>query len=83
MQDLEKEIDEFMKQLPEMLEEHNGKYTVFKNGNHGNFWSSWEDALKEGYNLYGLDSFLIRQVSYEYQLYGRYGRPLSFSMDLN
>ena len=74
---LEKEIDAFMEQLPLMLKQHEGKYVVFSGENHLKFWDSYESALREGYKKFGLIPFLIRRVSREYELFGKYGKPLN------
>ena len=74
---LEKEIDAFMEQLPLMLKEHEGKYVIFKGNGHLKFWDSYESALREGYEKFGFGLFLIRMVSREYEIFGRYGKPLN------
>lgn len=74
---LEKEIEAFMEQLPLMLEEHEGKYVAFNGNNHSGFWNSYESVLQEGYEKFGLAPFLIRKVSRDYEIFGRYGKPIN------
>ena len=78
---LEREIDAFMKQLPLMLAEHNGKWTVFNKGEPLGFWSSLDEAVhsepvrKVGEEV-GNKTFLVRPVNEDYKNYGRYGKPI-------
>ncbi|MEK6873168.1 MAG: hypothetical protein AABW90_04215 [Nanoarchaeota archaeon] len=74
---LEKEIDAFMEKLPSMLKDHEGKYAVFKGNDRLGFWDSYESALQEGYEKLGLVPSLIRKVNREYEIFGRYGKPLN------
>lgn len=75
---LEKEIDAFMEQLPSMLKEYEGKYVAFNGNNHLKFWDSYEAVLEEAYKKFGLIPFLIRKVSREYEIFGKYGKPVNF-----
>ena len=73
---LEKEIDAFMEQLPDMLKQHEGMWTVFKEGKPLGFYHAQEDALREAYKKYGNVPLLLREVSREYLEYGKYGKPV-------
>ena len=74
---LEPEIKAFMEQLPRMLSEHEGEYTVFKGNQALGFWKDRTTAEAEGLRVYGVNvPMLIRQVSAEYTIYGRYGKPI-------
>ena len=76
MKKLEKYIDAYMDQLPEMLTHHEGKWTVISEDlKPAGFWDTDVSALEAGYNAYGLNTFLLRQVSEEYVKYGRKGKP--------
>ena len=77
---LEREIDAFMEQLPFMLAEHNGKWTVFSKGKSLGFWSSIDEAVhsepvRKAREEVGNKTFLVRPVSEDYKNYGRYGKP--------
>ena len=74
--DLEVEINAFMKQLPDLLKEHNGEFTVFKNGEPLGFFKDKDAALAAGYKAYGNVPMLVREVSDEYVTYGRLGKPI-------
>lgn len=76
---LQQEIDAFMEQLPEMIEEHEDEWTVIKGDERLGFWHCEKDALKHGISQHPFEPILVRQVSREYQLYGREGRPLVFT----
>lgn len=71
---LEQELDAFMEQLPEMLKSHQGKWVAFSGNEHLNYWDSQNDCIKEAYEEWGHVPILTRQVSKEYQLYGKLGR---------
>ena len=76
---LEKEIDAYMSQLPSMLKEHKGKWTVIYQGNPLGFWKSLDDidydAVRKIIKDPIKDSLLVREVSEEYLIHGRYGNP--------
>ncbi len=74
---LEQELDAFMKQLPEMLKSHQGKWVAFRNNEHLNYWDTQTDCIEEAYREWGYVPILARQVSNEYQIYGEYGKPRS------
>ena len=74
---LEKEIDAFMEQSPSMLGEHEEKYVAFNGNNHLLFWGSYEDAIQEAYEKFEFGPFLLRKVSREYEIFGRYGKPVN------
>jgi hypothetical protein len=76
---LEKEIDAFVDQLPGMMKNHPGKWTVFKDEKSLGFWHCAEDALAAGYEKYGNVPMLLRQVSEEYVYFGRLGEPVILS----
>lgn len=74
---LQAAIDTYMRLLPEMLEEHEGKWVVFRDGDEellGGFWHCEQDAMKVAFEKCGNAPFLVRQVSQEYVQYGRFGR---------
>ena len=59
---LEKELDTYKKKFPE-LKAHEGKFVLIQGENVVDFFSSYEDALKEGYKRFNLIPFLVKQVS--------------------
>lgn len=58
---LDKELQVFEEKLPEMLE-HDGKYALVS-GNEFSVFEAYEDALKIGYERYGLKPFLVKKIS--------------------
>lgn len=59
---LEKELETYKKNLPE-LKAHEGKFVLIQGENIVDFFSSYDDALKEGYKRFSLTPFLVKQVS--------------------
>jgi hypothetical protein len=58
---LEKEMETFTKRLPE-LKQHEGKFVLIQGENVVDFFSSYDDAIKAGYQKFGLDPFLVKQI---------------------
>jgi hypothetical protein len=58
---LEKEIQTYKKKLPE-LKAHEGKYVLIQGESVIDTFSSYDDALKEGYKRFGLTPFLVKQI---------------------
>ncbi|MFH1174465.1 MAG: hypothetical protein V1725_04985 [archaeon] len=73
---LEQEIDAFMEQLPEMLKEHEGEYTVLKGETRLGFYPDTASAYAAGLTAFGNVPMLIRQVSQEYVVHGKYGKSV-------
>ncbi len=70
------EIEAFMDNLDSMLGTNEGKYVAFKGKEHGDFWECELDCVKTAYDKWGNVPIFIRQVSREYQIYGKNGRSL-------
>jgi hypothetical protein len=58
---LEKELETYKNKLPELLAEE-GKFVLIKGDEVAGTYAAYEDALKEGYKRYGLNSFLVKQI---------------------
>lgn len=58
---LEKELETYKNKLPELMA-HQGKYVLIQGDKVVDTFSSYEDALKEGYKLFGVKSFLVKQI---------------------
>jgi hypothetical protein len=58
---LEKELETYKAKLPE-LKAHEGKYVLIQGENVVDMFTSYEDALKEGYKRFGLTPFLVKQI---------------------
>ncbi len=58
---LERELAVYMQKLPE-LKEQEGKFALVHGGDFVDVYSTYEDAIKEGYNKFGLEAFLVKQI---------------------
>jgi len=59
---LEKELETYKKKLPE-LKGSEGKFALIHGDVVVDTYSSYEDAMKEGYTKFGLDKpFLVKQI---------------------
>lgn len=58
---LEQELDTYKSKLPEWTE-HEGKFVLIRRADVVDFYSSY-DAIKVGYAKFGLEPFLVKQVS--------------------
>lgn len=59
---LEQELATYKNNLEEWTE-YEGKYVLIKGTEVKGFYSSYDDALKAGYEKFELDPFLVKQVS--------------------
>jgi len=58
---LEKELETYKRKLPELISEE-GKFVLMKGDDVCDTFTSYEDALKEGYKRFGLEPFLVKQI---------------------
>jgi hypothetical protein len=58
---LEKEVETYKAKLPE-LKEHEGKFVLIKGETVVDVYSSYEDAIKQGYEHFKLEPFLVKQI---------------------
>jgi hypothetical protein len=58
---LEKELATYQAKLAE-LKRHEGKYVLIQGDQVVDTFTSYEDALKEGYKRFGLTPFLVKQI---------------------
>lgn len=58
---LEKELATYQAKLPD-LKQHEGKFVLIHEDNVIDMFSSYDDALKEGYRQFGLLPFLVKQI---------------------
>jgi hypothetical protein len=59
----EKELDTYRKELPNLLTNAAGKFVLIKEDKTYGAWSSYEDAIQEGYRLFKLEQFLVKQIT--------------------
>lgn len=72
---LEKELETYKSRLPE-LKAHEGKYVLIQGAQVVDFFSSYDDALKEGYKRFGTTPFLVKQILAVEPVY-HFTRPLT------
>lgn len=65
---LEKEMETYKKKLPE-LKEHEGKYALVQGNDLVDVFVTYEDALKEGYQKFGLQPFLVKKIESPEQIH--------------
>jgi len=58
---LEIELATYHSNLPSLLQ-HEGKFVVIGGEQVAGFWDTYEDALQAGYDRFGLDPFMVKQV---------------------
>lgn len=58
---LEKELETYKAKLPE-LKAHEGKFVLIQGDNVVDMFTSYDDALKEGYQRFKLTPFLVKQI---------------------
>jgi hypothetical protein len=59
---LERELATYKSKLPE-LAQHEGKYVLIHGDDVVDVYTSYEDAMKEGYTKFGVnDPFLVKQI---------------------
>ena len=60
---LQAEFQEYERQLPRLLEQHNGQFAVISGAKVQHFSKTYEDALTWGYEKLGLTNpFLVQEV---------------------
>ena len=61
---VEENLAAFREALPELLKDANnrGKFAVGRAGEQFSCWDTYRDALKQGYEKYGLSSFVVQEV---------------------
>jgi len=58
---LEKELETYKSKLPE-LQQDEGKFVLISDSAVIDTFTSYEDAIKEGYKRFGLKPFLVKQI---------------------
>jgi hypothetical protein len=59
---LEREIKTYTKRLPE-LSAQEGKFVLIEGEEVGGLFETYQDALKAGYEKYGIKPFLVKKIS--------------------
>jgi hypothetical protein len=58
---LERELETYKNKLPE-LKQHEGKFVLIKGEEVVDTFATYEDAIKEGYQRFKLEPFLVKQI---------------------
>jgi hypothetical protein len=58
---LEKEMEAYRQKLPELTDQE-GKFALFHGDSFVDVFTSYEDAVKAGYEKFKLEPFLVRQI---------------------
>ena len=61
MSSLEREIKTYNEQLPELLQ-HDGKFVLIHEDSVGGVFDTYGDAIKAGYEKFGLKPFLVKKI---------------------
>jgi len=77
---LEKELETYREKLPE-LKTHEGKFVLIHGDDVVDVFSSYEDAIKQGYARFKLEPFLVKRISSieQVQFISRFVDPLSLA----
>lgn len=59
---LQKELDRLEKELPSLLDSE-GRFALVHGDDAIEVFDSYDDALKVGYDKFGLDPFLVQRIS--------------------
>jgi len=59
---LEKELETYKKKLPELKAQHEGKFVLIRGEEIVDTFSTYEDAIKAGYQKFKAEPFLVKQV---------------------
>lgn len=62
---LEQELETFQKELPNLLqnEANRGKFVLIHGESVQGVWDTFEKALEEGYDKFGLEPFLVKEIT--------------------
>jgi hypothetical protein len=62
---LEKELEVFRKMYPIWLNQFHGRFALI-HGEEFDTWCCYDDAMKVGYQKYGLEPFLVKRIEHEF-----------------
>ena len=60
---LKTELETFERHKHQLIAEHEGKYVLIHGNEVAGVWDTYADALKAGYDRFGLEPFLVKQIS--------------------
>jgi hypothetical protein len=62
VQSLKQELATYEREKARLVSESVGKYVLIKGDDVAGVWGTYEDALRQGYQQFGLVPFLVKQV---------------------
>lgn len=75
MVELRTELQTYRKQLPAMLDQHDGDYVVIKGDRAVHYSATYAAALDWAYQAFGLDQFFVKKVAIDQDV-AHYSRDL-------
>src|SRR5262245_33773914 len=73
---LEKELETYKRELPRLIQEGGqGKFALVHGDSVDSVWDTWKDALQAGYDRFGLEPFLVKEIQ-------ETERPVFFTRDI-
>jgi hypothetical protein len=58
---LEKETATYQRELPSLLD-RSGSYVLIHGDHIASVWQTYEDAIQEGYRVFGLQPFMVKKI---------------------
>lgn len=59
---LEKELQTYRAKLPELRAKEQGKFVLIHGDEVVDLFATYDDAIKEGYQKFGLEPFLVKRI---------------------
>jgi hypothetical protein len=59
---LERELKTYLNKLPELKADQEGRFVLIQGDQVVDVFSSYDDALKAGYEKFGLNPFLVKKI---------------------
>ena len=59
---LKTELETYLRHKDDLVSEAEGKFVVIHGGDIAGTWCTYEDALRAGYEKFGLKPFLVKQI---------------------
>jgi hypothetical protein len=60
--ELQKELETFQRELPQLLQEHEGEFALIHGDSVNSFWPTEDAGYEAGCQRFGLDPFLVKLV---------------------
>jgi hypothetical protein len=60
--ELEKELETYRRELPRLLQEHEGQFVLVHGDRVDSFWPTEDAGYEAGCERFGIEAFLVKQV---------------------